>query len=43
METQLQQQFQFVLMRLFNIKKGDLIMTIAFGAGYTWGGNLIRL
>ena len=25
------------------IKKGDLIMTIAFGAGYTWGGNLIRL
>ncbi|MES2614019.1 MAG: beta-ketoacyl-ACP synthase III [Bdellovibrionota bacterium] len=25
------------------IKKGDLIMTVAFGAGFTWGGNLIRL
>lgn len=25
------------------IKKGDLIMTVAFGAGFTWGGNLIRI
>ena len=24
------------------LKKGDLIMTLAFGAGYTWGANLIR-
>jgi len=25
------------------IKKGDLILTLAFGAGFTWGGSLIRL
>lgn len=25
------------------IKKGDLILTVAFGAGFTWGGSLIRL
>lgn len=25
------------------VKKGDLILTVAFGAGFTWGGNLIRL
>ena len=25
------------------IKKGDLILTVAFGAGFTWGGNLIRV
>ncbi len=25
------------------IKKGDLLLTVAFGAGFTWGGNLIRL
>lgn len=25
------------------LKKGDLIITVAFGAGFTWGGNLIRL
>lgn len=25
------------------VKKGDLIMTVAFGAGFTWGGSLIRL
>lgn len=25
------------------IKPGDLIMTVAFGAGFTWGGNLIRI
>jgi 3-oxoacyl-[acyl-carrier-protein] synthase-3 len=25
------------------IKTGDLIMTVAFGAGFTWGGNLIRV
>ena len=24
------------------LKKGDLIMTLAFGAGFTWGANLIR-
>lgn len=24
------------------LKSGDLIMTLAFGAGFTWGGNLIR-
>jgi 3-oxoacyl-[acyl-carrier-protein] synthase III len=24
------------------LKKGDLIMTVAFGAGFTWGANLIR-
>lgn len=28
---------------LGKIKKGDLIMTVAFGAGFTWGGNLIRV
>ena len=22
---------------------GDLIMTVAFGSGFTWGANLIRL
>lgn len=25
------------------IKKGDLILTVAFGAGFTWGGSLIRV
>ncbi len=25
------------------IKKGDLVLTVAFGAGFTWGGNLIRV
>ncbi len=25
------------------IKKGDLIVTVAFGAGFTWGGSLIRI
>lgn len=25
------------------IKRGDLILTVAFGAGFTWGGSLIRL
>lgn len=30
-------------MELGKIKKGDLIVTVAFGAGFTWGGNLIRL
>jgi 3-oxoacyl-[acyl-carrier-protein] synthase-3 len=25
------------------LKKGDLILTTAFGAGFTWGGNLFRL
>jgi len=24
------------------LKKGDLVLTVAFGAGYTWGANLIR-
>ena len=24
------------------LKKGDLVMTLAFGAGFTWGSNLIR-
>ncbi|NRA44554.1 MAG: ketoacyl-ACP synthase III [Oligoflexales bacterium] len=24
------------------LKKGDLIMTVAFGSGFTWGANLIR-
>jgi 3-oxoacyl-[acyl-carrier-protein] synthase-3 len=24
------------------IKRGDLVMTVAFGAGFTWGGNLFR-
>jgi 3-oxoacyl-[acyl-carrier-protein] synthase III len=24
------------------LKKGDLILTVAFGAGFTWGANLIR-
>lgn len=24
------------------LKKGDLVLTIAFGAGFTWGGNLLR-
>lgn len=24
------------------LKKGDLLLTVAFGAGYTWGANLIR-
>jgi 3-oxoacyl-[acyl-carrier-protein] synthase-3 len=24
------------------LKEGDLVMTLAFGAGFTWGGNLIR-
>ena len=25
------------------LKKGDLLLTVAFGAGFTWGGNLIRI
>lgn len=25
------------------IKKGNLILSVGFGAGFTWGGNLIRL
>jgi 3-oxoacyl-[acyl-carrier-protein] synthase-3 len=24
------------------LKSGDLVMTLAFGAGFTWGGNIIR-
>ncbi len=24
------------------LKKGDLVLTVAFGAGFTWGANLIR-
>ena len=24
------------------LKKGDLVMLLAFGAGFTWGANLIR-
>jgi 3-oxoacyl-[acyl-carrier-protein] synthase-3 len=24
------------------LKHGDLVLTLAFGAGFTWGGNLIR-
>lgn len=24
------------------LKPGDLVLTLAFGAGFTWGGNLIR-
>jgi 3-oxoacyl-[acyl-carrier-protein] synthase-3 len=24
------------------LKEGALVLTIAFGAGFTWGGNLIR-
>jgi 3-oxoacyl-[acyl-carrier-protein] synthase-3 len=24
------------------IKKGDLVMLVAFGAGFTWGAVLIR-
>lgn len=24
------------------LKQGDLVLTLAFGAGFTWGGNLIR-
>lgn len=24
------------------LKEGDLVLTLAFGAGFTWGGNLIR-
>lgn len=24
------------------LKKGDLVLTLAFGAGFTWGGNLFR-
>ena len=24
------------------LKEGALVMTLAFGAGFTWGGNLIR-
>ena len=23
-------------------RRGDLVLTLAFGAGFTWGGNLIR-
>ena len=24
------------------LKKGDLVLTVAFGSGFTWGSNLIR-
>jgi len=24
------------------LKKGDLVVTVAFGSGFTWGANLIR-
>ena len=24
------------------LKKGDLVLTVAFGAGFTWGANLLR-
>ncbi len=24
------------------LKKGDLLMTVAFGSGFIWGANLIR-
>jgi 3-oxoacyl-[acyl-carrier-protein] synthase-3 len=24
------------------LRRGDLVLTLAFGAGFTWGGNLIR-
>ena len=24
------------------LKKNDLVLTLVFGAGFTWGGNLIR-
>lgn len=24
------------------LKQGDLVLTLAFGAGFTWGGNLVR-
>jgi 3-oxoacyl-[acyl-carrier-protein] synthase-3 len=24
------------------LKNGDLVMTLAFGAGFTWGGNIIQ-
>jgi 3-oxoacyl-[acyl-carrier-protein] synthase-3 len=24
------------------LKKGDLLVTVAFGSGFTWGANLIR-
>jgi 3-oxoacyl-[acyl-carrier-protein] synthase-3 len=24
------------------LREGSLVLTIAFGAGFTWGGNLIR-
>jgi 3-oxoacyl-[acyl-carrier-protein] synthase-3 len=24
------------------LRQGDLVLTLAFGAGFTWGGNLIR-
>jgi 3-oxoacyl-[acyl-carrier-protein] synthase-3 len=24
------------------LREGSLVMTLAFGAGFTWGGNLIR-
>jgi 3-oxoacyl-[acyl-carrier-protein] synthase-3 len=24
------------------LKEGNLVLTLAFGAGFTWGGNLIR-
>lgn len=28
--------------QLGKIKRGDLVLTVAFGSGYTWGGNLFR-
>lgn len=28
--------------QLGKIKRGDLLVTVAFGAGFTWGANLIR-
>lgn len=30
-------------LELNKIKKGDLVCTVAFGAGFTWGANLFRL
>jgi 3-oxoacyl-[acyl-carrier-protein] synthase-3 len=24
------------------LKAGDLVLTLAFGAGFTWGGNIVR-
>ncbi len=24
------------------VKKGDLVVMVSFGAGFTWGANLVR-